>query len=34
MSSRDGKQEEENFQIMYRKIREFISWMDEESPIA
>lgn len=34
ISSRDGKDEEENFKIMHDKINEFIKWMDEESPIA
>jgi hypothetical protein len=33
-SSRDGKDEQQNFEVMYEKIHEFIDWMDNESPIA
>jgi hypothetical protein len=34
MGSRDGEQEQKNFETMYEKIHEFVKWMDEESPIA
>jgi len=34
MSSRDGEQEQRDFELMYNKINEFIEWMDNSSPIA
>jgi phage gp29-like protein len=34
LSSRDGEQSANAFGTMNNEIKEFIKWMDEESPIA
>ena len=34
LSSRDGEQSEQDYEILSTRVKEFIKWMDESSPIA